>query len=155
MHLSTRSDGFTLVELITTMTIAGILAAVAGPRLVSSRPFDERGYADEVAAALRQARSAAITSGCEVRFAIDASGYSALQHRAAGSHCALTGAWVTPVRRGDGRDLAAWPPAGTTVTATRTLVFRSDGAVQGGAPGTIAIGAHSVLIGAAGWVDRQ
>lgn len=152
---STQCDGFTLVELITTLTIAAILAAVAGPRLVSSQHFNERGYADEVAAALRQARSVAIASGCAVRFSITGSGYATLQHAAAGSHCAANGAWSTPVRRGDGRDLASWPPSGTTVAAASTVIFGTDGAVQGGAPVTINIGAHSVLVGAGGWVDRQ
>ena len=56
-----NSAGFTLVELVATLTIAAILAAAAGPRLFSSQPFAARGYADDVASALRQARSVADT----------------------------------------------------------------------------------------------
>jgi MSHA pilin protein MshC len=154
--------GFTLVELIATLTIAAILAAMAGPRLLSSssQPFAEGGYADEVAAALRQARTVAVASGCEVRFTIDGNGYSAMQRAAAGSQCATTGnAWPTPVRRGDGRDLAGWPPGGANVAMARTLVFDIHGALTPSAAVSIVIGsgpsAHTVSVGAGGWVQRQ
>jgi prepilin-type N-terminal cleavage/methylation domain-containing protein len=149
-----HQGGFTLVELIAALTIAAILAAIAVPRLTASRPFNDRGYADEVAGALREARAVAMASGCAVRFAIDTNGYSVMQHAAAGTHCAPAGGWTTAVLRGDGQNLAGWPRGGTNVTAARTLVFAIDGSVLGGAPVAIAIGAHSVQIDAGGWVDR-
>jgi MSHA pilin protein MshC len=152
---STYRDGFTLVELVATLTIAGILAAVAGPRLLSSQPFSERGYADEVASALRQSRSVAMASGCAVRFTIDTSGYTAMQRSAAATHCSSNGAWVTPVWRGDNRSLASWPPSGTNVAAARTVVFAADGTISGGAPAAITIGPQIILIDAGGWVQRQ
>jgi MSHA pilin protein MshC len=149
-----RSTGFTLVELVATLTIAAILAAAAGPRLLSSQPFAARGYADDIAAALRQSRAVAMASGCAVRFTINTGGYTATQRAASGTHCAGSGGWTTPVLKGDGRPLAAWPPAAANVQAASTLTFGSDGALSGGGA-SIAIGAHVVAVDAGGWVQRQ
>ncbi len=59
------SRGFTLIELIASITIIAILTAVALPRLTAVTPFAERGYADGIAASLRQSRSVALASGCD------------------------------------------------------------------------------------------
>lgn len=147
-----RSSGFTLVELVATLTIAAILAAAAGPRLLSSQPFAARAYADDLAAALREAHAVAMASGCPVRFTIDPTGYAAMQRAPSGTHCSSGGAWSTPVQRGDGRPLSAAPPAAANVAAASTLVFGSDGALPAGA--SIAIGTHVVSVDAGGWVQR-
>lgn len=149
-----RAAGFTLVELIASLTIAAILAAAATPRLLSSQPFAARAYADDVAAALRQARAVAMASGCDVRFTIDTTGYSAAQRAPSGTHCTTTGGWSTPVRRGDGRPLSAWPPAAANVQAASTLIFANDGSVGGGGA-SLVIGPHVVSVDAGGWVQRQ
>lgn len=52
--------GFTLVELIMTMVIIGILAVVVGPRFFDRNTFDTRGFYDQVKATLRYAQKAAI-----------------------------------------------------------------------------------------------
>lgn len=56
-----REQGFTLVELIFAMIIAGILAAVAIPRMVGTNSFDTRGFADQLAATVRFAQKLAIS----------------------------------------------------------------------------------------------
>jgi MSHA pilin protein MshC len=137
--------GFTLIELIAAITIMAILAAVALPRMTTATPFQERGYADAVAANLRRAREVALATGCDVQFTINNTGYSALQRGAAGTHCAVAGAWVTPVFIG------VEPPQ-VVLGGMRQAVFSgSDGRLVG-APITIDIGARRVSVEASGLV---
>ncbi len=55
-----RMAGFTMVELITIIVIAGILAAFAAPRFFDRNVFDSRGFYDQVISTLRYAQKAAI-----------------------------------------------------------------------------------------------
>lgn len=55
-----RAAGFTLVELITIMVVAAILAAVAAPRFFTRLSFEERGFYDQSVAAVRYAQRVAI-----------------------------------------------------------------------------------------------
>ncbi|MDO9467257.1 MAG: type II secretion system protein [Thiobacillus sp.] len=58
--------GFTFVELILVMVIAGILAAVAVPRMVGRTGFDTRGFADQLSATVRFAQKLAIAQHTDV-----------------------------------------------------------------------------------------
>lgn len=53
-------NGFTLIELIMTMVIIGILAVVVAPRFADNDVFQSRGFSDQVQASLRYAQKAAI-----------------------------------------------------------------------------------------------
>jgi MSHA pilin protein MshC len=55
------SRGFTMVELILVMVIAGILAAVAIPRFMGRTSFDTRGFTDQLASTVRFAQKLAIS----------------------------------------------------------------------------------------------
>jgi MSHA pilin protein MshC len=52
--------GFTLIELIMTMVIIGVLAVAVIPRFIGTSVFQSRGFADQVQASLRYAQKEAI-----------------------------------------------------------------------------------------------
>lgn len=58
--------GFTLVELVLVLTIAGVLAAVAVPRMVDRTAFQTHGGAAEIRTALRYAQKLALAKSREV-----------------------------------------------------------------------------------------
>ena len=52
--------GYTLIELVMTIVIIGILGAVAAPRLFGDGVFQSRGFADQLKSVLRDAQKLAI-----------------------------------------------------------------------------------------------
>lgn len=142
--LSRDNRGFTLIELIASITILAILAMVALPSATMATPYQQIGYADLVTASLRQARAVAIATTCDVQFTIDNNGYRALQRAAAGNHCAQAGGFTTPVLSGN-------PPAGVLPAAARTIVFTASGETTT-ATTTINLGPQVITIDADGVV---
>ena len=139
--------GFTLIELIAAITIMAILAAVALPRMTAADSFAERGFTDEVAANLRRARIVAMTSGCEVQFSVDDTGFIAQQRGpGANNHCAPAGPWATTV-------FSASKPSHATVLISRQVVFATNGTAS--AAWTLVVGARQVSIETSGLVTSQ
>jgi len=60
MKFSGKNRGFTLVELVMTMVIIGIMGAVAAPRFLDNNTFKSRGFADQVKASLSYAQKVAV-----------------------------------------------------------------------------------------------
>jgi MSHA pilin protein MshC len=149
-HFGAAQRGFTLVELITCLIIIGVLATIAGPRFVSYLPFQQRGYVDEVAGAIRSAQRAAIASGCPVAFTVNAAGYTAMLQAAAGGTCAPAGAWTVAVARADGTPLSGTPPTGVALAPATQFVFAATtGSVSGGvAPPALAVGPFTLTVDA-------
>ena len=71
-----RQRGFTLVELIITVIIVGILAVVALPRFIDKLAFETRGFVDQTLSTLQYARKVAVASGRNVCVVANAAGNS-------------------------------------------------------------------------------
>lgn len=96
MHAPPCQRGFTLVELIMTLIVVGVISAVAIPRFFDTNIFQSRGAADQVKAALRYAQKVAIAQHRPVHAAIS-QGSSGCAAALAGGHvdCAIPVAVVS------------------------------------------------------------
>lgn len=154
MHhrLLNRASGFTFVELVVIIVIIGIVAAFAAPRLFDDRTFLQRGYYEELVAALKYSQRLAVASGCPVRVVIDAAGYAA-QHAAQVGTCNSADATTaTAVALAAGDVLAGHKPLGVTVSPAVTLTFDALGGTDLGADQHIHVGPFGLTVRAASGV---
>jgi MSHA pilin protein MshC len=79
-----KQAGFTLIELVAIMVLAGILAVTALPRMVQFSEFDQRGFLDQTLSGLRFAQKTAIAQRRWVKVTDAANGFSL-------SYCGYTG----------------------------------------------------------------
>jgi MSHA pilin protein MshC len=93
------------------MVLLGIIAATFIPRFFTASKFEEMGFADATAGAIRYAQKLSVFTGCATRVEVSASGY-ALWQRA--SDCE-TGAFTRAVPRPGGQQWAQSAPNGVTV----------------------------------------
>jgi MSHA pilin protein MshC len=148
--------GFTVVELVVTMVIAGVLAMTALPRFVRIQDFEARFFFDDTLAGLRYAQKLAISTGCAVQVDFTPGGY-VVNQRAACS----TGAWSQPVYDPSDGSLgfAATAPAGVALgSSVDPIVFDALGRALDGAgvpsDATLAVGPRSIaVVGETGFVD--
>lgn len=147
--MSRASRGYTVVELVLVIAIAGILLGFAVPRFFDNDLFQRRGYGDELAAALRYAQKVAVASGCRVRVAVDADGYELRQQAASGNTCdPADTSWSSAVRGPDGRTLAGAVPDGVAVDVDTAYVFDPQGRLESGSPATFTVGGRRLSIDA-------
>ncbi len=142
--------GFTMVELVTVIVILGILAAIAVPRFFDAQVFEERGFYEEVAAAIRYGQKFAVGSGCPVRVTITAGGYDLKQQTVAGNRCdPADSSWAVSVMLPDGQAAAGTAPAGITLGPVTTYQLDGLGQTDLGSDLTVTVGALSMTVQAA------
>jgi MSHA pilin protein MshC len=130
-----------MIELVVVLVVVGVMAGFAASRMFDRQPFSERGYADELASALRFAQKSAVASGCNVSFDFTASGYQASLQAAPNAQCS-----VAPVSRSDGTTLDGNCPNNIACPAAAQVTFNPRGGLTSGAAFGTTVGTHTLTI---------
>ncbi len=120
-----RTAGFSLFELIIVIVLLSILSVYSLSRLFDREDFAARGFFDDTVNAVRFAQKLAISTGCEVRVAINASDYQLLQS----STCSASD-FVNPVANPANRGLNYQNlnmPSGFSLSPATTITFNALG----------------------------
>ena len=123
------ASGFTVVELVVTIGIVGLLAAIAIPRFMGASGFQSRGFYDSAKSVVRFAQKTAIAWRKDVFVCVTATSVSA------GTAAGCATPIVNPVT---GNALSAAAPSGVTLT-TAAFSFDSAGRPNPNAAVTITL----------------
>ncbi|MEX2524888.1 MAG: GspH/FimT family pseudopilin [Gammaproteobacteria bacterium] len=148
------STGFTLMELIVTLIVVGIISAYAASRFFDTTAFTSFGFFEESLSAVRYAQKLAIASGCDIRVTFSGGGYSL--HRwvdAPNDSCRFDspGANLTDVTRPGGGVFSSQGPDGVNVGSAQFVydpvgVPRTTGGGLIGGETTIVIGGRTLSV---------
>ena len=113
--------GFTLIELIMVLVLAGILAIAVMPRFADRSTFDTRGFFDQSIDMLRYAQKVAIAQRTNVFVNVDAASSSICLTYVADTGCtSLVNTVVNPANQNRFRIAA---PTGVTLAASTSFIF--------------------------------
>ncbi len=118
-----RLRGFTLVELVLTLLLVVILAVVVVPRLFSIGMFQQRGFTDSVAAALRYARLQAWATECPVQVTLTATQYR-LRQKSGCTSGTFNQAVANPASNAP---FQGQVPKGVSISGAGSIVFNVKG----------------------------
>lgn len=154
--------GFTIVELVVTLVLIAVIAAIGVPVLMDRDAFDDRGFFEQTVAALRYAQKRANVSGCTVRVNIAANGYS-LFTAASSAACDNTAACTagnfgtvitSPVD--PTQPFAGTAPGGVVLSPVTNICFRPAGVTTLAADTVVSVGGLSFTVVAnTGFVSVQ
>jgi MSHA pilin protein MshC len=131
-----KTDGFTIIELVVTMVIIGIMAYNVMPRFTSAGAFDARGTADQMEAYIRFAQKSALAQRRTVKVVLSSAASTEPVLCITDASCgACSGSNLSlPGRYGIGHSTVTIGGAGTFcfntlggTSAQQTITFR-DGA---------------------------
>jgi MSHA pilin protein MshC len=118
------APGFTLAELVMIIVIVGILAALAGPRMLDTRGFTSRGFYDESLAVVRYAQKTAIAWRRPVVVCVLANGVAAISN----ADCNAPAYLPHPA---NGNPLRSVAPDGVTLSPVGSFTFDGLGRPSG------------------------
>jgi len=135
MNAPLGQKGFTLIELVMTLVILGILSATFSPKFFQLSTYQQRVFFDDTLAAIRYAQKLAVATGCNVQVSIASNIFSLKRPGAADrSQCAsTTSANFTQnvVHPGSGDSQYSGSMSGVTLT-TATFYFTALGMASSG-----------------------
>ena len=132
LHRRSTTIGFTVVELVVVITIAGIIALVAIPRFMGASGFQSRGFYDQAQATVRMAQKVAIAERANATLPkslifVVVSAADIQVCRAAGC-----GAGTQVLNPATGAPLAATVPSGVTLSPVGSFSFNGLGQPSAG-----------------------
>jgi prepilin-type N-terminal cleavage/methylation domain-containing protein len=149
--------GYTLVELVVVLGVAAVLSAYIAPRFWTQQTFNDRGYVDELAEALRSTQKAAVITGCPAQLSLTPASYVATQQASSGNTCNPSDtSWAMPVLSADGSAIKDIAPANTTAGPAGVYQFDAQGRLSSSPAASLTVGTHTITIVAGnGFVQVQ
>lgn len=146
-----RSRGFTLVETVLVIIIAGLLAFTALPRFFNQDSFENRGFYTEVLNAVRYAQQLAVATNCDVKVELTSNTFTVyIWDGGACNAGTLSGAAPDPVT-----GQAGFTGSSTSATISPATDFQFNALGEASATTTVTVGGHSFTVHAAtGYIEE-